>query len=168
MMHKNRVKLYSRKGKTTGGMAIDRQASWRSWKLSWTLKDKRDLEKGTFEGKINVASWKGVEEAALTAGVVLEWSGNLDWMSTFYQIMKGFGSWKAGRLDWSLHTCQCPNSVGDPKVPTCMSQLPLREPTGKRGTLQNQLKPKGLITKANKRRNIVTMANVRNGSQFND
>lgn len=29
-------------------------------------------------------------------GIVLEWSGNLDWMSKFYQIMKGFGSWKAG------------------------------------------------------------------------
>lgn len=64
--------------------------------MSWTLKDKRDLEKVTFEGGINVAWWKGVEEAALTEGIVLEWSGNLDWMSKFYQIMKGFGSWKAG------------------------------------------------------------------------
>lgn len=58
-----------------------------------------------FEGRINVASWKGVAEAALTAGVVSEWSGNLDWMSTFYQLMKGFGSWKAAHLDWTLHTC---------------------------------------------------------------
>lgn len=99
--------------------------------------------------------------------VRMEWA--LDWMS---RVFPAYGRvWKLEGRTFRLESLilLVPTLSGETQGSTCTkgshsSQLPLLEPTGKRDTLQNLLKPKGLDYQI---RSIVIMADVRNGSQVN-